>query len=117
MDGTSKPVTEERPWGKFITFVHNAPLTVKLLTIERGQAFSLQKHSKRDEQWHVISGNGTITIGLSTADIIVGGDYAIPRDMLHRLQANTEPLVVLEIAYGDFDENDITRVEDLYGRT
>jgi mannose-6-phosphate isomerase-like protein (cupin superfamily) len=116
MNFNTVPLREERPWGSFITFAHNTPLTVKLLEVLPRQAFSLQRHHKRDEQWHVISGVGHITIGETLSEIIPGGDYFIPRETLHRLESTTEPVIVLEISFGDFDESDITRIEDKYGR-
>jgi mannose-1-phosphate guanylyltransferase/mannose-1-phosphate guanylyltransferase/mannose-6-phosphate isomerase len=33
------------------------------------------------------------------------------------LETSDSPLVVLELAFGDFDQNDIVRLEDRYGRT
>ncbi len=112
----SLPYQEKRPWGNFTTFFHNSDVTVKLLTVDPGQAFSLQSHQNRDEEWHIISGNGFITIGESRAEIEINKDYFIPRQTNHRLEAGTEAIVALEIARGNFDENDITRIEDRYGR-
>lgn len=116
MNFTTVPLKEERPWGNFITFAHNSPLTIKLLEVLPGQAFSLQRHHKRDEQWHIISGVGYITIGEDISEVIPGGDYVIPRETLHRLESTSQSIIVLEISSGDFDENDITRIEDKYGR-
>ncbi|HSE56465.1 MAG TPA: phosphomannose isomerase type II C-terminal cupin domain [Candidatus Paceibacterota bacterium] len=113
-DGT--PYREERPWGSFLQFTHNEPSTVKILTINPGQAFSLQSHQHRTEQWHVISGTGTIDIGEQEVPVMPGKDYSIPANTLHRITATELPVVVLEIATGDFDENDITRIDDRYGR-
>ncbi|HWC57787.1 MAG TPA: phosphomannose isomerase type II C-terminal cupin domain [Candidatus Paceibacterota bacterium] len=112
----STPSKEERPWGNFITFVKNAPLTVKLLTVLPQQAFSLQRHHHRDEQWHIISGNGTVTVGDVRSPVVPGADWYIPRETLHRLEALSDAIVVLELSFGLFDEEDIIRVEDRYGR-
>ena len=35
----------------------------------------------------------------------------------HRIEAVDEPVVILEICYGEFNEEDIVRIEDTYGRT
>ena len=41
----------------------------------------------------------------------------IPRRTPHRLSAiGEEPVRILEISFGEFDEEDIVRLEDLYGR-
>lgn len=112
-----KPYREERPWGEFIEFTRNTPSTVKILTIKAGEAFSLQTHAKRDEFWRIVSGDGIITIGKTPASIRAGDNYFIPRSTEHRIQAGTSNVVVLEVSFGDFDENDIVRLEDKYGRS
>ena len=111
-----KPYQEKRPWGDFIKFVENSPCTVKIITVDVGQAFSLQYHESRDEFWYILSGNGIATMGTDKVDIHAGADYFIPRGTLHRIEATTEPVVFLEVAYGSFDEEDVTRVEDKYNR-
>jgi mannose-6-phosphate isomerase len=41
----------------------------------------------------------------------------IPRETVHRLSAIAEESVrVLEVSFGEFDEDDIVRLEDVYGR-
>jgi len=107
---------EERPWGSFIEFALNEPVTVKIITVKAGQAFSLQSHKKRAEFWRIISGGGTITIGDASSAIKPGGDYEIPPNTKHRIEASSHPVVILEVSRGDFDENDIVRFEDKYGR-
>jgi mannose-6-phosphate isomerase-like protein (cupin superfamily) len=112
-----KPYREERPWGEFIEFTRNTPSTVKIITVKAGEAFSLQTHSARDEFWRIISGDGTITIGTKATPISPGSDYFVPRGTAHRIEAHNSSVVVLEISFGMFDEKDITRIEDKYGRT
>lgn len=111
------PIKKKRPWGDFIEFTRNTPSTVKIITVNPGEAFSLQHHEHRDEFWHIISGTGRITLGDTAADIVVGQDYVVPRGTNHRVEASTSPVVFLEISFGTFDEDDITRLADNYGRT
>lgn len=110
------PYEETRPWGNFVEFVKNQPCTVKIITVEKGQAFSLQYHESRDEFWRIISGKGLATVGDQKKEIAVGDDYFVPRKSLHRIEAVDEPVVLLEISYGNFDEEDIVRIEDKYDR-
>jgi len=77
----------------------------------------LQKHKDRDEWWKMISGNGTVTIGDEKKDIVIGETCFVPRGELHQVEAGTLPVVLLEIAFGVFDEGDIVRINDRYGRT
>lgn len=111
-----KPFREERPWGEFIEFTKNTPSTVKIITVKAGESLSLQKHRNRDEFWRVISGMGSIKIGDDSFSAKQNDEYFVPRGVTHRMSAGVEPLVVLEIAFGDFDENDIERLDDKYGR-
>ena len=111
-----KPYRESRPWGGYEKFTENMNSTVKILTINPGQAFSLQRHAHRDEFWHILSGSGTIIIGEQSIPIKSGEDHFIPRLTDHRALASEEAVVILEISLGQFDEVDITRLEDKYGR-
>jgi mannose-6-phosphate isomerase-like protein (cupin superfamily) len=112
-----KTYREKRPWGEFVEFVRNTPTTVKIITINPGEALSLQKHKNRDEFWRVISGMGTITIGQELFPAEKDGEYFVPRNVNHRAEGGDEPLVILEISFGDFEEQDIVRIEDKYGRS
>ncbi len=114
---TPPPYKEERPWGSFERFANNEQVTVKLLTIKAGEAFSLQSHKMRDEFWRVISGDGFITLGEERVPIVVGSDYSAPRGTKHRVEAGMTDVLMLEIGRGNFDEQDIIHFEDRYGRT
>ncbi|MDR3546730.1 MAG: phosphomannose isomerase type II C-terminal cupin domain [Candidatus Pacebacteria bacterium] len=107
---------EERPWGSFEQFTLNEPTTVKILSVSAGKRFSLQKHEHRDEYWKVIDGSGIATIGDETRDVRMGDTIEIPRGTMHRLLGGDQGIRVLEISFGDFDENDIERFEDDFGR-
>ncbi len=110
-------ITVPKPWGNYIEFTRNTPSTVKILNVDPGQAISLQKHKEREEFWLVISGNGTITIGEERLETIPHHEYHIKKEVLHRIEAGSERLVILEIALGHADENEIVRIEDNYGRS
>lgn len=105
-----------RPWGKFIQFTHNSPSTVKIITVNPGEAFSLQYHNNREEFWYIISGSGKVEIGDEVFDIQTGQKIVIPKGTKHRVTGGTEPVIFLEVSTGDFDEEDIVRLEDRYGR-
>lgn len=111
-----KPFTEERPWGGFREFVKNGQATVKILFIKKGETFSLQKHSHRSEFWRVLSGDPEVTIGEKVVTAKPGDEFEIPLETNHRINARTNDVEVLEISMGEFDENDIVRIEDKYGR-
>jgi mannose-1-phosphate guanylyltransferase/mannose-1-phosphate guanylyltransferase/mannose-6-phosphate isomerase len=112
-----KPHREERPWGQELWVSGDKPSMVKVLTVNPEQSLSLQYHHNRDEFWHVLSGNGTATVGDGKMPLNPGDDQFIPRETRHRLETGDSSLVILELAFGDFDQNDIVRMEDRYGRT
>lgn len=116
MEGLSNYEKEIRPWGNFERFTLNEQTTVKIITVNAGEAISLQTHEHRDEFWRVLSGSGTITIGELSRDARPGETYYSKRGSKHRVEGGPAGLSFLEIAFGDFDEGDITRLEDKYGR-
>ena len=108
--------SESRPWGKFEKFHENKPCTVKLIYVNANSRLSLQYHNRRSEFWKVIK--GTAMVELEGKDIILteGETLTIPRQAKHRVAALDSECVILEIAYGQFDENDIVRIDDDYQR-
>lgn len=111
-----KPKTTLRPWGSFRQFVHNEAVTVKTITVKPGEAFSLQYHYHRQEFWYVLSGTPRVTVGKRTVTAKPGSEFLIRQKVEHRIEAGRTPVVILEIAFGSFDETDIVRLEDKYGR-
>jgi mannose-6-phosphate isomerase-like protein (cupin superfamily) len=112
-----EPFVEERPWGKFRKFTENEVSTVKILSVKKGEAFSLQQHQHRNEFWRVLSGDPDITIGEETIKAKVADEFNIPPGIHHRISASRNDVEILEISRGKFDEEDIKRIEDKYGRT
>lgn len=117
MKGLSKYEKEERPWGNFERFTLNEETTVKIVEVHAGEAISLQTHASRDEFWRVLSGEGVITIDQEQKQAREGESFFSPRGSKHRVEGGASGLRILEIAFGDFDEKDITRLEDKYGRS
>jgi mannose-6-phosphate isomerase len=109
-------MTEQRPWGLFERYSLNEPSTVKLIMVEPSKRLSLQYHNNRDEFWKVIKGPVEVRTEDKTRMLETGESILIPRKTVHRLGALDEPAIVLEIAYGQFDEQDIVRIEDDYER-
>lgn len=109
-------VTTKRPWGSFTRFTNNELSTVKLLFVNKGESLSLQYHNKREEFWRVILGNPEITIGDEIFKANVGDEFNVPVLAKHRISAPDGDVTVLEVSKGEFDEDDIVRLEDKYGR-
>ena len=116
MEGLKNYEKEIRPWGDFERFTLNEKTTVKIITVNAGESISLQTHDHRDEFWHVIKGSGIIHIGDAEHAAHEGENVFCPRHTEHRVSGGPTGTVFLEIAFGDFDEGDIRRLEDRYGR-
>ena len=112
MDST----TTKRPWGSFTRFTNNEPSTVKLLYITKGEEFSLQYHTHREEFWKIIKGSPEVVIGDKTEHPKEGDEFLVQPHTNHRISAPYDDIVVLEISKGQFDEDDIVRIEDKYNR-
>lgn len=108
---------EERPWGRFEQLVCNQPATVKIITVLPGCRLSLQTHAGRAEFWRVLDGTVDLTVGEETRPAGPGDEAWIPIGAIHRIGNSGEaPARILEIAFGDFDEGDIVRLDDDYHR-
>ena len=117
MKGLSNYEKDIRPWGMFERFTLNEPSTVKIITVNPNQELSLQQHAHRDEEWRMLSGFGSVIVGDKKTEVKPGDEFFVARGQHHRVAGGPEGLLFLEIAFGQFDENDIVRFEDNYGRT
>ena len=107
--------TDIRPWGKFEKFHENELCTVKLIYINSNSRLSLQYHQHRWEFWKILKGTAEVELEGAKVSVKEGEHIKIGTGVKHRIKAY-EDYIVLEISYGRFDENDITRIEDDYGR-
>ena len=107
---------EQRPWGRFEQFVHNETCSVKLLYVKASTRLSIQYHKQRKEFWKVIRGPVGIQIGDEVFTGNEGDEFEIPAGAKHRLQGLSSHAIILEISFGNFDEDDIIRLEDDFGR-
>lgn len=106
-----------KPWGYYINLYEEPHTLVKKIIVEAGQSLSLQRHFKRSETWMIVQGVATITLHEDVYTLIAGNSISIPKRAWHRLE-NKGNLVleVVEVQFGEPDEEDIERREDNYGR-
>ena len=91
--------------------------TVKVIAVQPRGTLSLQYHHLRDELWVVLDAGAKIELGLRVIQPQIGDRIFIPRMATHRLSATgNRPVRILEISFGEFEENDIVRLGDAYGR-
>jgi len=110
-------ITDVRPWGNFKQFCHNEQVTVKIITVSPGQKLSVQRHQHRDELWIILDKNLLATISGGSVTSVPGREIWIPRGEIHTIEnCGNLPGRFLEVAFGEFDEQDIERLEDKYNR-
>ncbi len=107
-----------RPWGAYESVDVGDRFQVKRITVNPGQALSLQMHRHRAEHWVVVKGQAQITRGEDTFELGENESTYIPAGTRHRLEnPGTEPLELIEVQSGAYlGEDDIIRFEDAYGR-
>lgn len=107
----------DRPWGRFEVLASNELVSVKLLSVAPGARLSLQRHRYRDELWHVLDDGLVVEVDGKDRPVAVGDRVWIPRGRAHRVyNAGTIEGRLVELAFGHFDEEDIERLADDYGR-
>ena len=115
---TSVPATVHRPWGTYSTLYKDDSCLIKRITVAPGQKLSLQYHHKRAEHWVVTKGKALVKIGDDDFETFYGEHRFIPIGEQHRLtNIGDDELVLIEVQVGTyFGEDDIVRIEDIYGR-
>ncbi len=117
IDHAPQPTVVEKPWGKFQQYTHNVLSTVKVITVQPDGVLSLQYHRGRDELWVILDAGAQVEVGENVMRPKAGEEVFIPRSTAHRLSAvGNAPVRILEVSFGDFDEDDIVRLDDVYGR-
>ncbi len=106
----------ERPWGSFKQYALNEDVTVSLMTVQAGQRLSLQSHTGRAELWIVLDEGAEVTVGERVLYPHRGDEIWIPANTAHRLASAGPEVRVLEVAFGNWQQADITRYADDFNR-
>ncbi len=111
--------TVHRPWGTYTILGEGAGFKIKRIEVKPKASLSLQVHQHRSEHWVVVSGKAKVVNGEQTYFVEAGQSTYIPATNPHRL-TNPEDvtLVIIEVQNGAYlGEDDIVRLDDIYGRT
>jgi mannose-1-phosphate guanylyltransferase/mannose-6-phosphate isomerase len=113
-----KPAVQfvERPWGSFKQYANNEAVTVSLMTVQSDQRLSLQSHTGRAELWIVLDDGATVQVDDHILHPKAGDEIWIPAKAKHRLSSTGSTVRVLEVAFGNWQQADITRYEDDFQR-
>jgi mannose-6-phosphate isomerase-like protein (cupin superfamily) len=122
----SEHYTENRPWGSYeilTQFTVFEPgfndVCVKKMTIKPGQRVSYQSHKQRNEHWFFVQGQGKVILNGVELPVKVGSFVDVKIGDKHRVIniSKNQDLIFIESQTGHYDESDIERFEDDYGRT
>jgi mannose-1-phosphate guanylyltransferase/mannose-6-phosphate isomerase len=107
-----------RPWGWYDSIDMGERFQVKRIGVKPGAALSLQKHHHRAEHWVVVRGTAEVTRGTEVFMLCENQSTYIPMGEIHRLKnPGVVELEMIEIQSGSYlGEDDIVRLEDVYGR-
>ncbi|MGB3186552.1 MAG: phosphomannose isomerase type II C-terminal cupin domain [Ornithinimicrobium sp.] len=109
--------TTSCPWGSYRRYVANEPVTVKVITVQPGHRLSLQRHQQRGEMWQILDGPMDVVVDDRRWQAAPSELVWVPPGSLHRVSnPGSVPGRLLEIAFGEFAEDDIERLQDDYRR-
>lgn len=107
-----------RPWGHYEGLIMGERFQVKKILVRPGAKLSLQKHFHRAEHWVVVNGTALVTRDAETLLVRENESVYLPLGCVHRLENPGKiPLALIEVQSGPYlGEDDIVRIEDVYGR-
>jgi mannose-6-phosphate isomerase len=87
------------------------------MTVQPGQRLSLQSHTGRAELWIVLDEGAVVQVGETQRTCRIGEEIWIRANEKHRLScAGEKSIRVLEVAFGNWQQGDITRFADDFQR-
>jgi len=107
-----------RPWGYYQGVDAGGRYQVKRIVVKSGARLSLQKHFHRAEHWVIVKGTAEVTVGERVSTIHENESVYIPIGSVHRLaNPGKIALELIEVQVGSYlGEDDIQRLDDIYGR-
>lgn len=107
-----------RPWGHYDSVDTGHRDQVKRITVNPGAKLSVQMHHHRAEHWVVVRGTARVHKGDEVTMLTEDQSTYIPLGEVHSLENPGKiPLEIIEVQSGSYlGEDDIVRLEDVYGR-
>jgi len=107
-----------RPWGSYEGLVQGDRFQVKLIIVKPGAKLSVQMHHHRAEHWIIVKGTAKVQREDETIILTENESTFIPLGTVHSLENPGKiPLELIEVQSGSYlGEDDIVRLEDVYGR-
>ena len=114
--------TVYRPWGSYTELERGERYKIKRITVYPGESLSLQMHYHRSEHWVVVKGTAKVVLEkdgeLREYFVHENESIYVPKNTKHRLtNPGRIPLEIIEVQVGEYvEEDDIVRLDDVYGR-
>ncbi len=120
-DGRKEAINHKtvyRPWGHYTSISEGERHQTKRISVKPGAKLSLQKHHHRSEHWIIVRGTAKVTKGDETFLLSETQSVYIPIGVVHALENPGKiDLELIEVQTGSYlGEDDIIRLEDIYGR-
>lgn len=108
-----------RPWGHYELIDVGDRHHTKRIVVKPGAKLSLQKHHHRSEHWIVVKGTAMVTKDEKQILLTENESTYIPLGTVHCLEnRGVIPLEMVEVQSGSYlGEDDIVRLNDIYGRS
>ena len=110
--------TVYRPWGNYTVLEESQRYKIKRIVVLPEASLSKQMHYHRSEHWVVVKGTAKVSVGNEERIIHENESTYIPKSTIHRLENPGKiPLEIIEVQNGEYlGEDDIIRMDDIYGR-
>ena len=107
-----------RPWGSYDSIDSGPNYQVKRISVNPRSRLSLQRHAYRAEHWVVVQGEAKVHLDGQDYLLNTNDSIYIPKGAVHCLANETdEKLYLVEVQSGSYlGEDDIERLDDIYGR-
>jgi len=104
-----------RAWGEFYGWDAGKNWKLKTMYLKRGGKVSMQYHEHRSEHWMLVEGDAQVVLQHADGkthktEMKKGEVMFVDAHHAHQLSSKGGGIIV-EVSLGDFDENDVVRVE------
>lgn len=103
-----------REWGIHEMLISSESYRVRKVTVFPGMSMSLHQHELRSEQWSVVEGVATITLGTDTKEYRRNDSIYVPVGMKHKVANYGDTnVVIIEVGIGEsLEEADVVKIYD-----
>ncbi len=110
-----RPMYEERRWGWYKILDHTVyegvgEVITRRMAIRADRCLSYQKHDHRNENWTILTGEGSVILDDQLFDVKAGSMIEIPAGTKHTIKAFTD-MELIEVQQGSvLSEDDVYRI-------